>query len=68
MNSENRTLYTVRCRMCQKAFPLQIDHKDIMKWENGELAQNAFPYLDKDERELLISRTCGKCFDDMFAD
>jgi hypothetical protein len=29
-------------------------------------AQDAFPHLTADERELLISGTCGSCFNAMF--
>jgi len=40
----------------------------LIKWKNGELIQNVMPYLNEDERELLISGTCGKCFDKIFSD
>jgi hypothetical protein len=28
---------------------------DYNKWMNGEHVQNAFPYLNKDQREILIT-------------
>jgi hypothetical protein len=32
------------------------------------LIQDHFPHLTDDERELIISGTCGSCFDDMFGE
>ena len=45
---------------------MQVHVEDVTAWENGELIQNAMPYLSADEREVLISGTCGPCFDRMF--
>ena len=51
-----------------------VDHRvmvgsdDLEDYQNEELIQNAFPYLTPDERELIISRICGKCFDKMFGE
>ena len=45
---------------------MAVNEDDYTSWENGELIQNAMPYLSADERELLISGTCGTCFDNMF--
>jgi hypothetical protein len=39
---------------------------DVAHWEGGALIQDALGYLTADERELLISGTCGACFDNMF--
>jgi len=33
---------------------------------NGMHIQNAFPYLDSGQREILISGICGPCFDKIF--
>jgi hypothetical protein len=40
---------------------------DYERWQNGEHIQNVAPYLSADDRELLISGMCGKCFDEIFA-
>tara|TARA_Y100000310_G_C20387451_1_gene671140 strand:+ start:362 stop:508 length:147 start_codon:yes stop_codon:yes gene_type:complete len=45
-----------------------VNSKDFISWNNGSYIQNAMPYLSADERELLISGTCGPCFDVMFAE
>lgn len=57
----------VKCRMCGADCSISCEEKDYIKWKNGEgFVQDVFHYLSADERELLISQTCGKCFDEMF--
>jgi two-component SAPR family response regulator len=61
------TQLTVVCRDCKKDFQITVRRKDYYDWKRGvKLCQNAFPYLGVDERELLISKTCGACFDKLF--
>lgn len=59
---------TGSCRLCKKEYKMQVKAKDIDAYRNGAHVQNAFPYLAADERELLISGICGKCFDGIFAE
>jgi len=61
----NGTL-SVTCWRCNEHHILAACAEDVDRWQNGELIQNAMPYLSADERELLISGTCGTCFDNMF--
>ena len=61
-----RQEFFVTCQWCRKEYTLFITVKDYREWQQGKHAQHAFPYLSADDRELLISRTCGKCFDEMF--
>lgn len=42
--------------------------EDYQRYVEGSYVQDAFPYLSSAEREMLISRTCGPCFDGMFPD
>lgn len=59
-----RKPYMVTCRWCKTTFTLSIDPQDLADWKCGhKLIQHALPYLSKDERELLVSGTCGKCWD-----
>lgn len=51
---------------CGDKFYLIVHEKDIERWVSGVHAQNAFPYLNADERELLMTGTCSNCWDDMF--
>ena len=57
------------CVRCGESTTINAVIADLIKWKNGELfIQNAMPYLNADERELLISNTCGKCFDEICSD
>ena len=56
----------VPCAYCLDVHTLECDTIGVDAWQNGELIQNALPELSADQRELLISGTCGKCWDKMF--
>lgn len=57
----------IQCRKCCKTYNVQVDSEQYKDWKNnGTHVQNAFPNLSADDRELLISRTCGTCFDKIF--
>jgi hypothetical protein len=56
----------VSCKGCGSSHTLMVNATDVANWEMGEYIQDAMPYLSADERELLISRTCGSCWDEMF--
>lgn len=58
----------VSCLNCHKDYSLEVLAEDVIKYKNGAFVQDAFPYLSADERELLISKTCGACFDEMFGE
>lgn len=64
-NTKNFAVPTV-CPYCQTATLVFVNEADYLRWCDGELAQNAFPYLSADEREQLISGICPSCWDDMF--
>ena len=36
---------------------------DIVAWSEGALIQQVMPYLNEDERELVISATCPNCWE-----
>jgi len=65
MQLTNDTLQA-ECRICKDTHVLMVNHHDVERWKGGLLIQDAMPYLSADERELLISGTCGPCFDKMF--
>ena len=55
------------CPFCGEVHTVTVDAIDYLAWENGDvLAQNAFPYLSADEREMLISGICPKCWEKTF--
>ena len=55
-----------RCPFCGHANEVEVNEIDYLDWQDGELVQNAFPYLSADDREMLISGICPTCWDKMF--
>ena len=55
-----------RCPFCGKGHEIEVNEMDYLDWQDGEHAQNAFPYLSANEREMLISGICPNCWDKMF--
>lgn len=56
----------IRCKVCKEDQVIRISEADLKKWQDGELVQNAFPYLSADQHELFITGFCGKCYDNLF--
>ena len=54
------------CNKCEDQVEMAVNVDDYTSWENGELIQNAMPYLTADEREVLISGICGPCFGGLY--
>lgn len=54
------------CPFCGKAHEIEVNEIDYLDWQDGELVQNAFPYLSADEREMLVSGICPDCWNGMF--
>jgi hypothetical protein len=64
---------TIKCRICKKDQNIIVDEVNYRKWKAtrdaglpGNHIQNVLPELTPDEREMLITQTCGTCFDDLF--
>lgn len=55
-----------RCPFCGKGHEIEVNEIDYLDWQDGEHAQNAFPYLEANEREMLISGICPDCWNGMF--
>ena len=62
------TTVTAICRQCYREQQITAPVVNFVAWENGELIQNALPMLNADEREMLISQTCGGCWEEMFGE
>ena len=65
INHKEVTIITT-CPFCGRANEVAVNEEDYWDWDDGALVQNAFPYLSADEREMLISGICPKCWDKMF--
>ena len=55
-----------RCPFCGRANEVEVNEMDYLDWQDGVLAQVAFPYLSANERESLISGICPICWENMF--
>jgi hypothetical protein len=56
-------LLDVACKFCDNIVTMRAIPEDIIEWRQGdELIQDALPYLEADEREILISGMCPKCW------
>lgn len=51
------------CTQCGTVHYIKMEQKSYNAWKSGVSIQNVAPHLSTDERELLISGFCGKCFD-----
>ena len=58
----------VECWNCSDEHIISVEQSDHEDWQNGELIQDALYYLTDDERELLMSATCGECWDILFGE
>ena len=54
------------CPLCGKAHEVEVNEMDYLDWQDGMPAQDAFPYLSAEDRELLISGICPTCWDSVF--
>lgn len=60
---------TVTCIMCNTEHTLLVNREDwdVYNRPCRPHIQDIFPYLSPDERELLISGTCNKCWNEIFS-
>lgn len=65
-NDKFDTTIKVACNLCKTEHLIRVNNDQVEKWQRGVHIQHAFPHLKADDRELLISRTCGTCFDKLF--
>lgn len=64
---ERKESYVLQCRMCGNPVKINIYPSDVEKYNTGKiLVQHAFPYLSPADREMILSNTCGECWNRMF--
>ena len=56
------------CLKCGGIVRIDVNAYDLEKWFQGEYIQDAMPYLNADEREILISGHCGPCYDVLYSE
>lgn len=59
-------LYATNCIRCGKLHAFEVPNEGYRRWLEGERIQKALPMLTPDQREIMISGICGRCFDKMF--
>lgn len=60
---------TVECRSCGSTHFIDVKIADYNRYVTGkDLIQDCFPYLNADQRELIISHTCSTCWTKMFGE
>lgn len=58
----------VECAFCHAKFSIPLTQQQQRRWERGAMIQHVIPEVSEDQRELLISGQCGKCFDAAFTE
>lgn len=58
----------VKCVCCGNLTTLEVTGESMNEYysPNRRHIQDIFPYLSTEERELLISQICPKCWEEMF--
>lgn len=58
------TEYTItsQCPYCNASKNIQVKLKDYDNWQDGILAQEAFPYLSAEDREMVLTGICPQCW------
>jgi len=57
--------FQFRCQACGVVKTYNLDPEKVRSWLAGALIQDLFPEIE--DREIMISQTCGDCFDKLFA-
>lgn len=61
------TMIAVICNRCKaERMEIPVTASKVKRWQDGELIQNVFPELTNDQREMMISHTCPKCWEQIF--
>lgn len=57
---------TLPCRVCGKRGAIEVRVDGFSAWMDGALIMDAFPELDADQRELLMTGTHAHCWEVMW--
>ena len=59
---------TKPCSVCGEYEILSLDRDAVMRWQEWQNIQDAFPDMNAGDRELLISGIHPACWDKLFPD
>lgn len=57
-----------RCPMCKQTAEIPLPADGLYEYRKGAHVQKAFPDMNADDRERLISGTCPSCWNKMFGE
>lgn len=60
-------IYT-KCPYCKSENRVSVVQRDYLAWRKDTLIGEAFPYLNSDQREMLMTGICPKCFINVFGE
>lgn len=64
---QSKTTISGRCVITGEDYAVTVNTLDYIAWKNRKvLAQNAFPYLSKEDREFIISRISPKGWEQIY--
>jgi len=66
LNFKDVEYYRNTCYYCHEENIIIVDVNDLTFWQSGEFIQDAFPYLNADQRELVKTGIHSECWDKMF--
>lgn len=64
--SNGKIKIKLSCKHCGHTEFVMVSEQGLKDYNSGMNIQRALPELTPDQREMIISNTCGKCWDKMF--
>jgi len=64
--SDTIAVKTKTCMVCDKYEVWSLDREAVIRWQEGENIQSAFPDMKAADREVLITGTHPACWDKLF--
>jgi hypothetical protein len=58
----------VKCIECGRSIILRVPTKGFLQWRQGKKIQDALPMIEEGKHELLMSRICEDCWDELYPD
>lgn len=63
-----KIIYIHPCVNCQKNHMIEIPFSGFQKYKRGACVQDAFPDVDLNTREFLVSGICPNCMETIFSE
>lgn len=63
-----KIIYIHPCVMCQKNHMIEIPFSGFQKYKRGACVKDAFPDVDLNTREFLVSGICPNCSETLFSE